>query len=147
MDYKLTILGRLDALNDYTAANRQNYHKGGRMKKDNEETIIWQIRQQLRNVHINKPVLIYYRFFEPNNRRDNDNILSCATKFVQDSLVKTKVLEDDNKAHIHNFYFDTFVDKTNPRIEITITELNENQANMTLHDLLIDLDKAVGECV
>ena len=55
MEYKLVIFGRLDGLNDYTAANRTNPHKGGKMKKDNEETVIWAIRQQLRRLHIESP--------------------------------------------------------------------------------------------
>lgn len=86
MEYKFTIPGRLDGLNDYTAANRTNPRKGGRVKKDNESVVIWCIRQQLPGVHITKPVLIYYHFFEKDMRRDGDNILSCGTKFIQDSL-------------------------------------------------------------
>lgn len=140
MQYKFTVLGRLDGLNTYTAANRMNYQKGGRMKKDNEETIIWSIRQQLKGVHIENPVLIYYEFFEPNRRRDNDNILSCAAKFVQDSLTKTHVLQEDNQKCIPHFYFDTFLDKENPRIEVTLTELSPEQAEMKLADLLKDLE-------
>lgn len=89
MEYKFTIPGRLDGLNEYTAANRTNPHKGGHMKQKNEDGIIWQIRRQLPGIGtITAPVLIYYRFFEKDRRRDNDNILSCAAKFVQDSLKK-----------------------------------------------------------
>lgn len=139
MEYKFTIIGRLDGLNTYTAANRMNYQKGGRMKRDNEETIIWSIRQQLRGIHIESPVLIYYCFYEPNRKRDNDNILSCASKFIQDSLVKTQVLQEDNQKHIPHFYFDTFVDKENPRIEVTLTELSEKQSSMSFIDMINDL--------
>lgn len=139
MEYKFTIPGRLEGLNEYTSANRTNPYKGGKVKRDCEKRIIYSIRQQLRGVHIEKPVLIYYRFYEPNRRRDNDNILSCAAKFVQDSLVDTKVLQEDGQKHIRNFYFDTFVDKENPRIEVTITELSTEQAKMTLKEILKDL--------
>ncbi len=140
MEYKLTLPGRLDGLNEYTAANRTNPQKGGRMKKKSEDTIIYHIRQQLRGVHIAVPILIYYQFYEKDKRRDNDNILSCASKFVQDSLKKTGVIEDDSQKYIPNFYFDTFVDKENPRIEVTITELTPEQAKMKLRDLLKDLE-------
>lgn len=139
MEYKLIIQGRLDSLNEYTSANRTNPHKGGKMKRDNETLIIWSIRQQLRKIQILSPVLIHYAFYEPNSKRDNDNILSCATKFVQDSLVKTGVLQEDNQKCIPKFYFDTYVDKSNPRIEVTITELTKEQSHMTLKDLLKDL--------
>ncbi len=33
MEYKFTIPGRLEGLNNYTAANRMNYKAGGRMKR------------------------------------------------------------------------------------------------------------------
>jgi Holliday junction resolvase RusA-like endonuclease len=141
MEYNFTILGRLDALNEYTSANRTNPHKGGQMKRDNEDTVIWSIRQQLRGVRIEQPVLIYYRFYEQNSKRDNDNILSCAAKFIQDSLVKTKVLINDNQKCIHNFYFDTLVDNKNPRIEVTITELSGAQEKMLLPELLKELGR------
>lgn len=136
MKYKFVIPGRMQGLNEYTAANRRNPYSGGKVKKDSETLVILTIRQQLGRLHINKPVVIYYRFYEPNRRRDNDNILSCASKFIQDSLVKTGVLAEDNQDHIHNFYFDTFVDKENPRIEVTITELEPDQINMTLEEFL-----------
>ena len=68
MEYKFTIPGRLDGLNDYTAANRTNPRKGGRMKKKSEDSIIWYIRQQLPGVHITDPVLIYYQFYKLQQR-------------------------------------------------------------------------------
>lgn len=141
MEYKFIIPGRLDGLNNYTAANRTNPHKGGKVKRDNEDHVIWCIRQQLRGIHIEKPVLIYYRFYEKDRRRDGDNILSCAAKFVQDSLTKTHVLAEDNRNCIPHFYHDVFVDKENPRIEVTITELTPEQSGMQLKDLLKDLEE------
>lgn len=38
------------------------------------------------------------------------------------------------------FYHDVSVDKENPRIEVTITELTAEQAKMKLRDLLKDLE-------
>lgn len=142
MEYKFTIPGRLDGLNNYTAANRTNPYKGGKVKRDNENHVIWCIREQLKDVHIDKstPVLIYYRFYEKDLRRDGDNIVSCATKFIQDSLVKTKVLSEDNRSCIPHFYHDIFIDKSNPRIEVAITELSAEQAAMPLQKLLKDLE-------
>lgn len=140
MEYRLTIPGRLEGLNDYTAANRTSPNKGGKMKRECEDTVIWCIRQQLKGLHIQAPVLIYYHFFEKDRRRDGDNILSCATKFVQDSLVKTKVLQNDNRECIPHFHHGISVDRQEPRIEITITELSKEQAGMTLAGLLRDLE-------
>lgn len=140
MEYKFTIPGRLEGLNSYTNANRANYQAGGKMKKICEDRVMSCIRQQLKGVHIEKPVLIYYHCFEKDNRRDGDNILSCATKFVQDSLKNTHVLQEDNRKCIPHFYHDVSVDKGNPRIEVTITELTGEQAKMPLRELLKELE-------
>ena len=130
VEYSFTIPGRLDGLNDYTAANRTNPHKGGKAKRDNELLVIGCIRHQLRGIHITDPVLIYYHFYEKDMRRDGDNIVSCGAKFIQDSLTKTQVLQEDNRKCIPNFYHDVSVDRENPRIEVTITELTKEQSKM-----------------
>lgn len=58
MEYKFTIPGRLDGLNEYTSANRSNAYRGGRMKQKNEKNIIHQIRRQLLGIStITAPVL------------------------------------------------------------------------------------------
>jgi Holliday junction resolvase RusA-like endonuclease len=125
MEYKFTILGRLDGLNEYTAANRTNPHKGGKMKKDNEDTVIWSIRQQLRGLHINNPVIIKYDFYEPNKKRDLDNISSFAHKVIQDSLVKTGILKNDGWNEITGFLDQFYCDSARPRIEVTIVEVGD----------------------
>jgi Holliday junction resolvase RusA-like endonuclease len=122
MKYKLIITGRLPGLNEYTVANRTNPHKGGKMKKDAEEVVIWSIRQQLRRLHITKPVLLKYDFYEPNKRRDLDNISSFAHKVIQDALVKTHVLENDGWKNILGYTDQFYHDPKNPRIEVVIAE-------------------------
>lgn len=125
MTYKFTIPGRLDALNEYTSANRTNPYAGGKMKRVNEDVVIWAIRQHIRGVHITKPVIIHYSFYEKNKKRDKDNILSCAMKFIQDSLVKCQVLKNDGWNEIENFTHMYYVDKDNPRIEVVIEEVGD----------------------
>ncbi len=123
MEHTLIILGKLPGINDYTAANRQHYQKGAKMKKDSQESIIWQIRNQLRGLHITKPVMIKYMFFEPNKKRDLDNISGFAHKVIQDSLVKTKVLDNDGWDNVIGFLDQFALDTENPRIEVTIVEV------------------------
>lgn len=125
MQHKFIIKGRLDGLNEYTSANRTNPYKGGKMKKDNEEVVIWSIRQQLRGLHIDVPVILKYDFYEPNRRRDLDNISSFAHKVIQDALVKTNVLKNDGWNEITSYIDQFYLDKENPRIEVTITEIEE----------------------
>jgi len=123
LTYKLIISGRLPGLNEYTAANRTNPYKGGKMKGDAEDVVIWQIRQQLKKLHITKPVLLKYDFYEPNKKRDLDNISSFAMKVIQDSLVKTKILNNDGWKEILGFTTQFYCDSKNPRIEVAIVEV------------------------
>lgn len=120
MDYKFVILGKLPGLNEYTAANRTNPYKGGKMKKDGEQTVIWSIRQQIRGLHIDKPVRLHYHFFEPNRKRDLDNISAFAHKVIQDALVKCKVLNNDGWKEIVGYTDHFSCDKENPRIEVIL---------------------------
>ena len=56
------------------------------------------------------------------------------------SLKTTHVIQEDNRRCIPHFYHDISVDKENPRIEVTITELTPEQAKMKLRDLLKELE-------
>ena len=120
----LIISGRLDGLNDYTEACRKNPHVGARMKKENQQLISWYIRAQLHGVHFDGPVRLDFRWFEPNKRRDLDNI-AFAKKFVQDALVNEKVISSDGWKGVAGLSDNFFVDKDNPRIEVDITEIKE----------------------
>lgn len=130
MEHKLIIDGTLPNLNDYLKAERQTFRKGGKfttkgneLKQNTQDLIIWQIRQQLRGLHINNPVLLKYDFFEPNRKRDLDNISAFAHKVVQDSLVLAEVLKNDGWKEITGYIDQFYLDKNNPRIEVTIVEV------------------------
>lgn len=123
MEYLLTIPSRLDCLNDYIAAERTNRHKGAKMKADNGNIVAVAIRQQLMGVRIEKPVEMNYAWYEPNKRRDKDNISSFGRKVIQDALVQCGVLQDDGWKYVVGFSDRFEVDKNNPRIEILIREV------------------------
>jgi Endodeoxyribonuclease RusA. len=122
MKYRFVILGRLDGLNEYTAANRTNPYKGGKMKADNEAICIQAIRQQLRGIQIEKPVHIKFTWYEQNKKRDHDNVSSFGRKVIQDALVKCKVLKDDGWDHVTGFTDEFLLDRGKPRIEIILIE-------------------------
>lgn len=122
MEYKFIIKGRLDGLNDYTGASRTNPYKGNKMKADNEKIVMYAIREQLRRLHIEKPVILKFTWYEPNKKRDHDNVSSFGRKVIQDALVKCKVLQDDGWKFVTGFTDDFYCDKNNPRIEVLIVE-------------------------
>ena len=122
MQYKFTIDGRLDGQNDFIAANRTNPYKGNNMKRNNQQTVMWAIRQQLKKLKIEKPIHIHYKFIEKNRMRDKDNIASFAMKVIQDALVQVEVIKNDGWREVESFSCTFGVDKNNPRIEVTLEE-------------------------
>lgn len=121
-EYKFTIPGVLPGLNEYINAERNNKYKAAKMKKQAEHTIILFIKQQLRGVKIQRPVLINYLWVEKNARRDKDNI-AFAKKFIQDSLVKAGVIENDGWERVEGFTDEFSIDKKSPRVEVVIQEI------------------------
>jgi Holliday junction resolvase RusA-like endonuclease len=122
VNYKFTIPGRLPGINEYTQACRSNPFVGSKMKKDAEKAVMCATNIGLM---IDRPVFIYYRFYEKNKRRDLDNISGFAHKVIQDALVKNGILENDGWANITGFDDSFFIDKEHPRIELTIHEVRD----------------------
>ena len=81
-------------------------------------------RRELDGVHIRRPVVMRYLWVEPDRRRDRDNI-AAGRKFVQDALVRCKVLQNDGWKEIIGFSDDWAVDKARPRVEIEIIEMED----------------------
>lgn len=123
MEYLLTIPGTLPNLNDYIAAERANRHKGAKMKADSGNIVAMAIRRCLRGARIDKPVEMHYFWYEPNKRRDKDNVSSFGRKVIQDALVQCGVLKDDGWKHVAGFSDRFEVDKNKPRIEVLIKEI------------------------
>lgn len=128
--YKLVIPGLLPGLNEYVDAERsvKGKYKAAAMKKQAENVIGYMIKTQLRGVHFDRPVVIHYLWIEPNRRRDKDNI-AFAKKFIQDSLVRMGVLDNDGWQNIEHFTDDFDVDPKDPRIEVTIEEFKGGKTN------------------
>lgn len=122
---QFTIPGKLPGLNDYIAAERTNRYLGAKMKKDAEKLIMHSLHS-LRKIRITKPVYIAYRWYEPDRRRDKDNISSFGRKVIQDALVKAHVLINDGWAQIADFEDQFFISKNNPRIEVQIIEVEND---------------------
>ena len=118
------IEGTLPGLNEYTRANRSNYHSGAQMKKQTE-TMIGRFIRLAKLKPVQGRVHISYQWIEPNERRDLDNI-AFARKFVQDALVKSGVLAGDGRKHIKGFDDDfSVVSKTTPGVVVTICPIEE----------------------
>ena len=118
-----TIKGTLPSMNEYLAACRRHPIQGSKMKREYEMLISYSIRRGLGKFKTTKPIILHYLFYEPNYKRDKDNVFTAASKYVQDSLQKCGVIPNDGWKNIENFTHDFFQDKTNPRIEVYIEEI------------------------
>lgn len=119
MKHTLIIKGTLPNLNNYTKACRSNRFAGASMKQQAEKIVSAYIQQQLKGVHFDETVVLAFRWFEPNRKRDLDNIC-FAKKFILDALVTNGVIDNDNWSGVAGFTDEFFVDKENARIEVDI---------------------------
>ena len=126
MEKTLVIQGQLPNLNDYTKACRSNAYAGANMKKQAEKIIQIYIMQQLKEVHFDGTVELAFRWYEPNKKRDLDNIC-FAKKFILDALVNNKIIVADSWRGVVGFTDKFFVDSNNPRIEVDIRRVTKSE--------------------
>lgn len=112
---KLIIPGQLPGLNEYIGALDRSRHAGAALKKTAQRTVELCATTQLRGFRPVGPVWMKYTWYEPNRRRDKDNVSSFGRKVIQDGLVKVGVLENDGWANV--------VDAKRPRVEVEISEV------------------------
>lgn len=118
---KLVIPGTLPGLNDYINACRTHRQAGAKLKAETEQYIGLLIKQQLRQRQFSR-VSVVFAWYEPQRKRDKDNI-AFAKKFVLDSLQSVGAIPGDGWRHIDGFSDQFYIDKANPRVEVTICEV------------------------
>lgn len=117
--------GRLPGLNEYLAACGKNPKAGGRMKRAAVEELSWEIRTQVGAWRARAPIVAHFVFYEPDRRRDKDNIVSFFAKCFFDALQSCGVIENDGWDGVANFTHDFHVDRKRPRVEVYLEELTE----------------------
>jgi Holliday junction resolvase RusA-like endonuclease len=118
---KFTIKGKLPNLNDYITECRGNKYSANTMKQRVEKGVIFAIRQARLKPVTNYPIKLKITWYEENMRRDIDNV-TFATKFIQDAMVKAKIITNDGQKQINALEHEVLIDRKNPRIEIEIIE-------------------------
>ena len=112
-----TISGKLPGLNEYIKACRTGAQVGAKMKKEQQKYVAWFIPKAR---PFTEPVIIKITYFEPNKRRDPDNISGFARKVIFDALVKSGILKDDGQDEIKSISESWKVDKNDPCIIVEI---------------------------
>lgn len=111
---------RLPGTNEITQKDRSHWATGAKFRKKT----IADVAQLLgTRVRFDSPVAIEFEWFEPNAKRDIDNVTAGA-KFVLDALVGRGFLAGDGQKDVvalsHRFH----VDAAKPRVEVTVYEVN-----------------------
>lgn len=120
----IVIPGKFPTLNELIDANRQNRHSGNKLKQESQRRIVdvlvlSDLGQQ------DRPIKLHYRYYEPKANRDMDNVSGFFHKVFQDALVAVGYIPNDNWRYIKGFTDDFYLDRENPRIEITIERITE----------------------
>lgn len=122
---KLVIPGILPGLNDLIDAERKHRQQGAKLKRQAEMVVIAAAAHSLGRWKAKGPVYMVYRWYEPNRRRDKDNISGFGRKVIQDALVKAGRLANDGWKDIEGFEDHFAVDAEQPRIEVEIQEADD----------------------
>lgn len=117
-------------LNDYVKAcrsqgrktNKKGYLAGSQMKRTTENRIKKCISEQFKGRQFRSPINVKFRWYEPDKRRDLDNIC-FAKKFIFDALVTTGTIKGDGWRDVQGFTDEFFVNKDYPHIEVEIMEV------------------------
>lgn len=123
MKARFEIAGRLPGLNEIISANRSHFHAGRRQKKETQEICAQYILIGKVPVFTGA-VRITFHWFEPNSRRDLDNISGGGSKFILDALVESGRLGNDSRKFVkeisHHF---PEPDQANPRVVVEIENI------------------------
>lgn len=65
-------------------------------------------------------VFFTFKWFEPNRRRDPDNVAAGGRKFILDGLVQAAIIQNDGWKHVAGWKDIFEVDKKNPGVRVDI---------------------------
>ena len=116
--------GTLPSMNEYIDVERGNRYAAAAMKREAQDEIIYAIREQSPRCHYNSPVRIWYLWVERNRRKDKSNV-AFAMKFIEDAMVESGLIDNDGWNDIDNYYNAFAVDCGDPRVEVTIEEVEK----------------------
>lgn len=99
----------------------KKYHNA--VKASNDKVCLCAIRKYMPKVRINNPIRCTYYIYAQDKRHDRGNLYSATEKSFLDALQQAKVISNDGFDNVMDSRFFTEVDRSNPRIEVVIEEL------------------------
>jgi Holliday junction resolvase RusA-like endonuclease len=121
-EHKFTIYGKLPGFNEYVNICRASYYAANAFKQKTESEIGWWIVDAGLSNRKFRRVSVHIDFFEPDRRRDEDNVKS-AKKFILDAMAEMRTIQGDGQKYIEKITDTLRLDRDNPRVEVAITVL------------------------
>ena len=117
---KLIIPGYLPGYNQLTQGQWYKQHK---CKQEAMALVQWLVLAQKIQPVTGKAV-IAIACYEPTIRRDPSNVRAGAEKIILDALQNAGIIRNDNWAALSDLPATVYLDRKNPRVEVTIEEDN-----------------------
>ena len=93
------------------------------VKTENDKVCRKAIDRDLKGVKLKPPIRCTYYIYAQDKRHDRGNLYSATEKSFLDALQLCKVLENDSWDKCYDGVFHTNLDRSNPRIEVIIEEI------------------------
>lgn len=122
MTLQLVYQGRLPGTNEMIGAANRNRHKWNQVKASHEKELRLAFLLQAGRRRMDGKSLAVVKFYEKDHRRDEDNVIGGGCKLIFDALKEAGIIPDDSQKYIH-LNAEVFVDKANPRIEVTLADM------------------------
>lgn len=119
---KFEIPGSLPGMNKIIEAAKSHFGAYAKMKEEHTTAITWLAKK----LPTYKRVVLVITWYEPDHRRDPDNIMA-GQKFIMDGLVQAGVIPDDSQKYILGIVHRFKVDRQNPRVEVEIVDMEKNE--------------------
>ncbi len=119
---KFEIPGSLPGMNEIIEAAKRNPHEYARMKETYTAMVAWLAKKPPSY----EKVALVITWFEPDRRRDPDNIMA-GQKFILDGMVAAGTIPNDSQKHIKGIVHRFEVDRQNPRVEVEIVDMEKNE--------------------
>jgi len=108
-------------LNQYIDLCRRNRYAGAKAKNTIEHSLCAEMFSQKCSAY-EQCVTLHYLWYWKDKKTDKSNI-AFAQKFVEDALVKARILKGDGWKFVDGFTHEFEVDSKDPRLELIIKPL------------------------
>lgn len=132
---------KMPSMNDLIRAERTIFKRNGKivsqgslLKKKWQQYICTCIIRDCGKQKIEKPFTVHFEIFEPDMKRDIGNVFAPLEKYTMDALQDTQTIPNDNQKWYKGFSATFNIDRTNPRVIVTIKEIQESGVKHERYD-------------